>query len=153
MQKTLELDPNCWLTRTTISVKYIRQTGNVHGKPFRRNVRACATELTKISYVLGRLGTCLRVGCADAPMRSGRITRSELNELSKRGEYVSAHEYTPCIYVGLGGQRCQRSSWLEKALRRANGMLLDWSKVDPIYDSLRDDPRFQDLLRRVGLPQ
>jgi hypothetical protein len=38
--------------------------------------------------------------------------------------------------------------WLEKAYGQHS---LDGMKVDPIYDPVRDDPRFQDLLRRVDL--
>jgi hypothetical protein len=40
--------------------------------------------------------------------------------------------------------------WLKKAYSEHSNNLLSL-KVDPAYDFLRDDPRFQDLLRRVGL--
>jgi hypothetical protein len=41
---------------------------------------------------------------------------------------------------------------LEKAYV-AHDLQMQYLKVDPDYDSLRSDPRFQDLMRRVGLPQ
>ncbi len=53
-------------------------------------------------------------------------------------------------YIGMGNKE-QAFIWLEKAFsQHAN---LTTLKVDPIYDPLRSDPRFQDLLRRVGLAQ
>jgi len=39
--------------------------------------------------------------------------------------------------------------WLEKAADERNALAFE-IKFDPTFDSLRDDPRFQDLLRRVG---
>jgi hypothetical protein len=44
----------------------------------------------------------------------------------------------------------QAFTWLAKAEHEGNALIFD-VKLDPIYDSLRDDARFQDLLRRVGL--
>jgi TolB-like protein/DNA-binding winged helix-turn-helix (wHTH) protein/Tfp pilus assembly protein PilF len=53
--------------------------------------------------------------------------------------------------IGIGNND-QAIAWLEKAFaQHSNG--LTGLKVDPIYDPLRDDPRFQNLLRRVGLIQ
>ncbi len=46
----------------------------------------------------------------------------------------------------------QSLAWLIKAEQERNGMIFD-IKLDPIYDPLRSDLRFQDLLRRVGLSQ
>lgn len=42
--------------------------------------------------------------------------------------------------------------WLGKAYDEHSGMLI-WLKTQPQLDSLRSDPRFQDLLRQVGFPQ
>jgi TolB-like protein/DNA-binding winged helix-turn-helix (wHTH) protein len=54
-------------------------------------------------------------------------------------------------YIGMGNND-QAMAWLEKAFaQHSNG--LTGLKVDPLYDPLRGDPRFQDLLQRVGLGQ
>lgn len=52
-------------------------------------------------------------------------------------------------YAGLG-DKDQSVAWLEKAYAAHSNELVSL-KVSPEYDSLRSDPRFQDLLRRVGL--
>jgi TolB-like protein/Tfp pilus assembly protein PilF/predicted Ser/Thr protein kinase len=54
------------------------------------------------------------------------------------------------IYVGLGDNR-RAFAWLEKACDDRSLWLI-WLGVDPTFDPLRSDPRFEDLLRRVGLP-
>ncbi len=54
------------------------------------------------------------------------------------------------IYAGLGDKE-NALQWLEKAyVERSVGLLT--LRVHPIFDALRSAPRFQDLLRRVGLP-
>ena len=52
-------------------------------------------------------------------------------------------------YAGLG-DKDQSVAWLEKAYAAHSNELVSL-KVSPEYDSLRSDPRFQDLLRRVAL--
>ncbi|HKZ79703.1 MAG TPA: hypothetical protein VJ124_15625 [Pyrinomonadaceae bacterium] len=63
--------------------------------------------------------------------------------------YVSSASIA-LIYSALGDQD-QTFAWLEKADRERDGNLARL-KVDPRFDSLRSDPRFADLARRVGLP-
>jgi hypothetical protein len=41
--------------------------------------------------------------------------------------------------------------WLEKAYEKRDDWI-NWIKVDPNLDVLRSEPRFADLLRRVGFP-
>jgi len=72
----------------------------------------------------------------------------KLNEKMKHGEYVPATEYATA-YIRLGDKE-QAFAWLDRAVQERNSFALEF-KINPIYDKLRDDPRFQDLLRRVGL--
>jgi len=53
------------------------------------------------------------------------------------------------VYLGVG-KKDQALNLLQKAYSEHSNVVA-FLKVDPMYDPLRDDPRFQDLLRRVGL--
>jgi tetratricopeptide (TPR) repeat protein len=50
------------------------------------------------------------------------------------------------------GQKDQAFKWLEKAYQQRSPDLL-WLGVWPTWESLRTDPRYGDLLRRIGLPR
>jgi TolB-like protein/Flp pilus assembly protein TadD len=73
---------------------------------------------------------------------------SNLRELSKR-RYVSSYVIAQA-YAAIGDfdQACV---WLEKAYEERTFELSNL-KVDPRFDCLRSDPRFQDLLRRMNFP-
>ncbi|HEX8845506.1 MAG TPA: winged helix-turn-helix domain-containing protein [Pyrinomonadaceae bacterium] len=71
---------------------------------------------------------------------------NNLEEQSKH-HYISAY-YIALIYAGLDDKE-RAFRWLEKAYSDRNEWLV-WLKVDPRFDSLRSDPRFTDLLRRIG---
>ena len=73
----------------------------------------------------------------------------ELREYSKR-QYVSPDNQA-LIYAGLG-EKSKAIEQLQKAYEERAGQLI-YLNVDPRFDSLRSDARFQDLKRRVGLAQ
>ena len=65
------------------------------------------------------------------------------------------HQIDPFAFVGpyIGlGDKDQAFVWLDKSVT-AHAPGLTALKVDPIYDPLRSDPRFQPILRRLGLAQ
>jgi hypothetical protein len=68
-------------------------------------------------------------------------------ELSKR-RYVSPFDIA-VIYSGLGDKE-RALEWLEKALD-GRSLEMIFLKVDPRFDRLHPEPRFANLLRRMGL--
>jgi len=72
---------------------------------------------------------------------------AELKNRQKTG-YVPAGAFV-LAYSGLA-DRDQTLTSLEQAYKEQS-YILQFLKVHPIFDPLREDPRFQDLLRRVGL--
>jgi serine/threonine-protein kinase len=57
--------------------------------------------------------------------------------------------YVATVYAGLGDED-QAFQWLERAYEKRDAELT-WLKVNPKWAPIRDDPRFQDLLRRLNL--
>jgi len=76
-----------------------------------------------------------------------RKLTNELEDL-KKDKYVSSYELA-VIYVGLG-ETDQALRSLQQAYEERDGWLAGWVKVDPRLDSLRSEPRFRELLRRLG---
>ena len=73
----------------------------------------------------------------------------EFGTLAKQNRYESSYAVA-IVYVGLG-DRPETFQELERAYAERSHWLV-WLKLDPRWDSVRADPRFKDLVRRVGLP-
>jgi tetratricopeptide (TPR) repeat protein len=69
-------------------------------------------------------------------------------EKESRKTYVSPY-YVALAYAGLHDSD-RAFGWLQEAARERNSWLI-WLAVDPRLDALRTDPRFDELVRRVGL--
>jgi TolB-like protein/DNA-binding winged helix-turn-helix (wHTH) protein len=78
----------------------------------------------------------------------GQKVLGEMLGLSQR-RYVPP-DYIAVVYEGLG-ERDRALQWFEKACaeRSING----WILPDPQLDQIRTEPRFKNLMRRMGLPQ
>ena len=55
------------------------------------------------------------------------------------------------IYIGLD-EKDEAFVWLEKAYEERVSQLV-YIQIDPVFDPLRSDPRFQDLVRRMNFPK
>jgi tetratricopeptide (TPR) repeat protein len=66
-----------------------------------------------------------------------------------RRRYVSPLDIA-IVYLGLGDREAT-FAWLEKAYQ-IHATALVYLAVDPRFDTVREDPRFGTLLRRIGLP-
>jgi len=72
---------------------------------------------------------------------------AELKTRNQKG-YVPAAAFITA-YLGLGDYD-EAFVWFERAYKEQSNILL-FLKVHPFFDPLRDDPRFKDLVHRVGL--
>jgi serine/threonine protein kinase/tetratricopeptide (TPR) repeat protein len=142
MRKTIEVDPNFWLAHMWLGWAY-EQTGRRKqalanlNKAFQLGGSSYATAY--LSYVHASAGST-----AEAE----KIV-SALKQQSQQ-KYVSPH-HIAIAYVGLN-DKDQALEWLERAYESREEILV-FLEVDATWDKLRSDRRFQDLVRRLGLPR
>jgi eukaryotic-like serine/threonine-protein kinase len=141
LRKTLELDPNFMAAHFRLGLVY-EQKG-MYEEAIAQFSKA-RTISENNPFVIAGLG---HVYGLSGNRKKAQELISELKELSKR-RYVSAYDMA-VIYSGLG-ERDQAFAWLEKAYQERAGSLV-YLKVEPVFDPIRSDRRFADLLRRVGI--
>jgi TolB-like protein/Flp pilus assembly protein TadD len=139
-RKTIEMDPNFALAHNQLAQAYLQK----------HMYDEAVAELQQAVKLSGNSPTCM-ANLARAYVASGKRNEAVklLGDLKKRSNpgYSNASEIA-MIYASLGDTD-QAMNWLEKGYEeRFNpGVLLR-----PGFDPLRSDPRFQNLLRRIGLP-
>jgi len=92
------------------------------------------------SYVYGRAGRLVQA----------RRALAKFEQSNRRGQ-VDSPVALAVAYAGMGDKENFFNSLQEAFAERSNSLVS--LKVDPMYDPFRSDPRFQALLRRIGLAQ
>jgi eukaryotic-like serine/threonine-protein kinase len=140
LKQTIQMDPDFWYGHLWLGWTY-EQSGRREEALAELNK---AYKLGASPYASAYLGFVQ--GLAGNRADAQELVRNMEEQSTKR--YVSPH-HIAIVYVGLG-QKDQAFEWLEKALDHREEILV-FLNVDPTWDSLREDPRFKDLIRRVGL--
>ena len=141
--KTLEMDPHFIVAHECLGRAYLQK----------RMFEEAISEFQKtVTLSQGKARFIAFLG--EAYGMSGKMDEALglLEELKKRSSqrYVSAYDIAR-IHLALG-KKDHTLDWLKKAYEERVGYLA-WLNVDPAFDPLRPDPRFQDLLRRMNFPE
>ena len=141
LRETFEMDSNYFLAHLYASSAYIEK--GMYSEAISEARRAREISGARASHAERLLGYALAKSGQKA---EGRSVLKVLLKPSAEG-YVSAYNIA-IVYNGLG-EHDEVLAWLERAYaQRDKGMV--FLKVEPMLNNLRSDPRFQDLLRRVG---
>jgi len=140
-RKTIEMDPNFGLAHNHLAQAYLQKHMNDEA----------VAELQKAVQLSGDSPTCV-ANLARAYVASGNRSEAErlLSDLKKRSSHGYSHASEIAVIYAALGDKNQAMSWVEKGYEeRFNpGVLLR-----PGFDPLRSEPRFQELVRRMGLSQ
>ena len=105
-----------------------------------------AYEQTRDSYSVGYLAGVAHAWAASGNRRQADVALAKLKEFSKQN-YVSPLAFAE--YYAARGDRDRAFEWLEKGYRQRAPGLIDL-EVNYVWDTLRTDPRFHSLERRIG---
>ena len=142
LQKTLELDPDFIVAHFFLAFLYAQKA--MYDKAIAEVQKAMDLSGGGDSLIVAQLGTIY--SCSGRRDEAKKVL-DELHGLSNK-RYVSPF-YIALIYMGLG-QNDQAFEWLEKAYEERDHWL-ETLKVHPMLDSLRSDPRFTKLLKKMRL--
>jgi len=138
-QRALKLDPEFHQTHWALAYTYFEKGMYEEAITHCQKLMSLAGEVPFYAAFPGYI-----YGMTDRRSEALEILDS-LKERSKK-EYISSA--IALIHIGLA-EKDQAIEWLERAYRE-HDIWLVWLKMGSTFDTLRDDPRFQDLLRLMN---
>jgi serine/threonine-protein kinase len=140
-RKAIELDPDFPYAHGMLGVVYVQKGMADEGVAEAERAVSLAQGHLEVTGMLGRI-------YAQAGREAeARKTLNELRDISSQ-RFVPPMSFAQ-IYAALG-EVDLALEWLEKGYQERDANL-SGLRANPVYDALRGDPRFDDLLRRVGL--
>jgi TolB-like protein/Tfp pilus assembly protein PilF/tRNA A-37 threonylcarbamoyl transferase component Bud32 len=138
-RKTLEIDP-----RFTLASWWLAQALEQEGR--HEEARTVLNSAGAVSDSLLRS----ELGCVEAATGRRAEARKIVDELIERRarEYIDP-TLIAYIYIALG-DKDQAFAWLDRGYQERAGNI-PWMHIEPKFDPIRSDPRFADLVRRIGL--
>jgi serine/threonine-protein kinase len=140
--RTLELDQKFVPARFCLGLAYVQKG----------MLEEAINEFKTSIKILGRNpGVVAALGHTYGLLGRRSEAQKQLDDLSERSmrKYVAPYLIAG-IYTGLG-EKDQALEWLQRGYEERDVGLV-WLNVIPMADRLRSDPRFQELLRRLGFP-
>jgi TolB-like protein/tRNA A-37 threonylcarbamoyl transferase component Bud32 len=141
LQKVVTTDPNFRFARSVLSNAF-------HEK---RMYKEALAEASNYFAAVGdnQVVEALARGYAEGGYAAAMRRAAEMLATPSSRTYVLPT--TIAAYYARAGQKDRALDWLERAYQERDTILV-YLNVTPIWDSLRSDPRFQDLLRRMKFP-
>ena len=141
-RKVIEMEPTFYLAHFTLAMALAQKHDYATAiLEFQK-----AKSLSDVPWNYAGLGY---IYASSGQRREALQVIADLRAKAKQ-RYVSWYAIAT-VYAGLG-DRDKAFESLEKAYDERSSALT-WIKVEPMLDSLRSDPRYADLIRRMGLPQ
>lgn len=140
--EALELEPDFLLAHRVEGLTLVRSGRVEEGLA---SLQRAVAQSPRSAHATADLGYALGHTGREAEAREALKALESLH----RERPVSPYDFA-LVHVGLGETQPALDRLEQGYAERVTGMR--WIKIDPIFDPLRHEPRFQELLRRVGLP-
>lgn len=142
-KKTLQIDPGFIRVHIDIALAYVQIGMFQEAKEEVRKAVLLSDQPPTMTATLGY------IYAVSGELQEARKILTELTELSKRQFFSPYH--IGLIHVALG-EKDEAFVWLEQSFEAKEDAVVSF-KQNPRLDPLRSDPRFADLVRRIGLPE
>ena len=141
-RKTLDMDPSFGLAHLCMGISLVNQSRFIESIP---ELQKGVDLLPGYPFAKGQLGVAYALS-GDR----GRALKI-LGDLQANSRRTLPTYSIAMVYAALSDKE-NTIHWLEKGYEDRNDEMI-YLKIEPIFDPLRSDPRFQDLIRRIGFPR
>jgi len=142
LKKTLEMDPNFVSAHSFLGRVYLQKS------MYKEALAECRKEKEPSRGWMQNVETL--VGIAHMRMGKKKEAHKILEDMIERTKLEYVSPYHIALFCFNLGENEMGFEWLDKAYKERDHWLF-YLKADPMFDSVRSDPRFTKLLKKIGL--
>ncbi len=137
-KKNVELDPTFWYAHLQLFYVY----------RIKRDYASAVEELAKVQDARGEQDAAKLIRESFA----GSDWQGFLKKITEQRARLKLYPYFVATFFAELGEKDKAFATLNEALE-SKDQHTAWMKIDPYMDPLRDDPRFQEVLKKAGFPE